>query len=90
MKIDYEVVKPAIKIAKEGPDKLKLVAEMALKSRVLKESFGVIYKDNPSIETLSKEEKTDIWTFVCEMWPERSKTDKISLSKAIYVLGILF
>ena len=90
MRIDYEVIKPAIKIAKESPDQFKMVAELALKSRVLKESFGVIYKDKPNIETLPKEEKTDIWSFVCEMWPNKSKEDKIILSKTVYVIGLLF
>lgn len=90
MRVDYEVVKPAIKIAKEGPAKFKIVAEMALKSRVLKESFGVIYKDQIPIENLPKEEKKEIWEFVCEMWPNKTKEDKINLSKSVYLLGLLF
>lgn len=90
MKVDYEVIQPALKVAKQNPSKFKMIAELGLKSAVLKESIGVIYKDQTPIEKLPNDEKKDIWSFVCQTWPERTKEDKIKLSKIVYVLGVLF
>lgn len=90
MKIDYEIVKPAINEAKRSENSLKMICGLSLKSSVLKECFGVIYKDLDPIEKLTQDEKSDLWQYVCEKFPERSKEDKIQLSKNLYVIGTLF
>lgn len=90
MKIDYEIVKPAIKIAKESENSLKMVCGLSLKSSVLKECFSVIYKDLEPIENLPNEEKTEIWGYICQAFKDNSKDDKIQLSKNLYIISSLF
>ena len=90
MKIDYEILKPAIEAAKTSENGLKMVCGLSLKSSVIKECLGVIYKDHPSIETLPNEEKRWFWEYVCKEFPDKTKEEKVQLSKNLYTLGLLF
>ncbi len=90
MKIDYEIIKPAIKAAKESENGLKMVCGLSLKSRVIKECLSVVYSDNLPIEKLPNEEKRWFWDYVCREFPDKTKEEKILLSKNLYTLGLLF
>ena len=90
MKIDYDIIKPAVEAAKRSENGLKMVCGLSLKSRVIKECLNVVYKDHPAIETLPIEEKKWFWDYACKEFPNLSKSDKIQLSKNLYTLGLLF
>ena len=90
MKIDYEILKPAIEAAKLSENGLKMVCGLSLKSSVIKECLEVVYRDNPRIETLPNEEKQWFWDYVCKEFPDKTKDERIQLSKNLYVLGLLF
>lgn len=90
MKIDYEILKPAINAAKSSENGLKMVCGLSLKSSVIKECLNVVYKDHPAIETLPTEEKKWFWEYACKEFPNLTKEDKIQLSKNLYTLGLLF
>ena len=90
MKIDYEILKPAIEAAKRSENDLKMVCGLSLKSRVIKECLQVVYSDNLPIEKLPVEEKRWFWDYVCREFPNKTKEEKILLSKNLYTLGLLF
>ena len=90
MKIDYEILKPAIEAAKRSENGLKMVCGLSLKSSVIKECLKVVYRDQPAIETLPKEDKRWFWEYACKEFPNLSKEQKIELSKNLYTLGLLF
>ena len=90
MKIDYEILKPTIEAAKESENSLKTVCGLSIKSSVIKECLRVVYKDYPAIETLPNEEKRWFWDYVCKEFPDKTKEEKILLSKNLYTLGLLF
>ena len=90
MKIDYEILKPAIEAAKRSENGLKMVCGLSLKSSVIKECLGVVYKDHPPIENLPVEEKKWFWEYVCKEFPDKTKEEKVQLSKNLYTLGLLF
>lgn len=43
----------------------------------------------PRLEELTQDEKNRIWKTVCEWSPEKSKPEKISMSKALYLIEVL-
>lgn len=90
MKIDYEILKPAIEAAKKSENSLKMVCGLSLKSSVIKECLGVVYKDYPPIESLPVAEKKWFWEYVCKEFSDKTKEEKVQLSKNLYTLGLLF
>lgn len=90
MLIDFDIIKLHVGIAKESEDKLNLILGMSLKTYVLKECCQVIYKTMPAIESLPIEEKQGLWNYVKQKFPNLSTTDKVQLSKNLYVIGSLF
>ena len=90
MLIDFEIVKPAIRIAKESEDSLKMVVGLSLRSKVLKESIKCIYKTMTPLEDLALVDKEDLWNYVITNYPKRAKEEKIELCKSLYVIGSLF
>jgi len=90
MLIDYQIITLHVSIAKESEDKLDLILGMSIKTAVLKECCHVIYKQMQPIEKLPKEEKQGLWDYVKQKFPNLSITDKVQLSKNLYVIGSLF
>jgi hypothetical protein len=90
MLIDYEIMQPFVERSKQDESYMLLIIEMSLKYAVFKECFGIIYGKLLPIEMLTKEEKNNLWEYVKEKYPTRSKQDKIELCKSVYVMGSLF
>lgn len=90
MLIDFQVIKVHVKIAKESEAKLDLILGMSLKTSVIKECCHCIYKTMQPIEQLPTEEKQGLWEYVKQKFPNMSTSDKIQLSKNLYVIGSLF
>lgn len=90
MLIDYQVISLHVGIAKESEAKLDLILGMSIKTAVLKECCQVIYKTMQPIEELPTQEKQGLWDYVKKKFPNLSTSDKVQLSKNLYVIGSLF
>jgi len=86
----YEVISLHVRIAKQSYDNLLLILKMSLYNYPIKESLSVIYNDFLPIETLSKNDKKDLWDEINKHFADKSKDDKIQLCKNMYILGNLF
>jgi len=89
-KLYYDVISLHVGIAKQSYDNLLLILKMSLYNYPIKESLNVIYDDFMPIETLSTDEKKDLWDEINKHFADKSKDDRIQLCKNMYILGNLF
>lgn len=89
-KLYYDVISLHVGIAKQSYDNLLLILKMSLYNYPIKESLSVIYDDFMPIETLSTDEKKDLWDEINKHFADKSKDDRIQLCKNMYILGNLF
>lgn len=90
MLIDYKIISLHVSIAKESEAKLQLILGMSLTTSVIKECCHCIYNTMTPIENLPKDEKQGLWDYVKQKFPNMSTSDKVQLSKNLYVIGSLF
>lgn len=89
-KLYYDVISLHVGIAKQSYENLLLILKMSLYNYPIKESLSVIYDDFMPIETLSTDEKKDLWDEINKHFADKSKDDRIQLCKNMYILGNLF
>ena len=67
----------------KGESVLIAICSCAVPSRIVLEQ----YKKLPPIETMPKHEKREMWKFVTELFPKKTKEERFDCAKIIYTIG---
>lgn len=68
---------------KDGEDFIKAVVNCTVPSSVILEK----YKSLPQIESLSEKERKELWEYANELYPDKTKEEKINIAKIVYCIG---